>query len=58
MRAAPQSYVRTSIIVGHPGENDEDFEEALSFIEEFDFDGISVFEYSDEEYGRLIWRIK
>ncbi|HRF55999.1 MAG TPA: 30S ribosomal protein S12 methylthiotransferase RimO [Campylobacterales bacterium] len=49
MRAAPQSYVRTSIIVGHPGESDEDFEEALSFIEEFDFDGISVFEYSDEE---------
>jgi ribosomal protein S12 methylthiotransferase RimO len=49
MRAVPDSYVRTSVIVGHPGESDEDFAEMLSFIEEFDFDGVSVFEYSDEE---------
>jgi len=49
MRAVSGSYVRTSVIVGHPGESDEDFAEMLSFIEEFDFDGVSVFEYSDEE---------
>jgi len=49
MRAVPDSFVRTSVIVGHPGESDEDFAEMLSFIEEFDFDAVSVFEYSDEE---------
>jgi len=49
MRAVPNSFVRTSVIVGHPGESDEDFLEMLSFIEEFDFDMVTVFEYSDEE---------
>ncbi len=49
MRAVPGSFVRTSVIVGHPGESDEDFLEMLSFIEEFDFDMVTVFEYSDEE---------
>ncbi len=49
MREVPNSFVRTSIIVGHPGETDDDFYETLSFIDEFDFDAISVFEYSDEE---------
>jgi tRNA A37 methylthiotransferase MiaB len=49
MRAVPDSFVRTSIIVGHPGESDDDFSEMLSFIEEFDFDMVTVFEYSDEE---------
>lgn len=49
MRAVPNSFVRTSVIVGHPGESDEDFAEMLSFVEEFDFDAVTVFEYSDEE---------
>jgi len=49
MRAIPDSYLRTSVIVGHPGESDDDFAEMLGFIDEFDFDGVSVFEYSDEE---------
>lgn len=49
MRAVPDSFVRTSVIVGHPGETDEDFAEMLSFIEGFDFDAVTVFEYSDEE---------
>ncbi len=49
MRAVPDSFVRTSVIVGHPSESDEDFAEMLAFIEEFDFDAVTVFEYSDED---------
>jgi len=45
--------IRTSIIVGFPGESDEDFEDLLSFIEEAQFDRLGVFRYSEEEgtYG-------
>ncbi len=49
MRNAPNSFVRTSIIAGHPGENEEDFEELVSFLKAFHFDRINVFAYSDEE---------
>jgi ribosomal protein S12 methylthiotransferase len=43
------SFVRTSIIIGHPGENDEDFEILKNFLKEYQFDRVNVFEYSDEE---------
>ncbi|MBZ8007998.1 30S ribosomal protein S12 methylthiotransferase RimO [Campylobacter sp. RM9334] len=49
MRAAPNSFLRTGFIVGHPGESEEDFEDLCEFIKEFDFDRISVFAYSKEE---------
>ncbi len=49
MRAAPDSFVRTSLIVGHPGEREADFEELCHFLEGFDFDRITLFAYSDEE---------
>jgi MiaB/RimO family radical SAM methylthiotransferase len=49
MREVKDSFVRTSVIVGHPGESEEDFIELAEFIEMFDFDAINVFEYSDEE---------
>ncbi|WP_281951470.1 30S ribosomal protein S12 methylthiotransferase RimO [Nitrosophilus kaiyonis] len=49
MRKVENSFLRTSIIVGHPGETDEDFNELCKFLEEFDFDRINVFAYSDEE---------
>ncbi|MEF3192357.1 MAG: 30S ribosomal protein S12 methylthiotransferase RimO [Campylobacterales bacterium] len=49
MRAIPGSFVRTGIIVGHPGESEEAFEELVRFIENFGFDRLSVFAYSDEE---------
>ncbi len=42
-------FFRTSFIVGHPGESDEDFEELCAFIKEYDFDRVSIFAYSDEE---------
>ena len=49
MRQAPNSFLRTSIIVGHPGESEEDFEELCAFLEAFDFDRVTLFAYSDEE---------
>lgn len=49
MRALPNSFVRTSFIVGHPGESDAMFDEMASFAETFGFDRINVFGYSDEE---------
>ncbi|TQR34398.1 30S ribosomal protein S12 methylthiotransferase RimO [Campylobacter sp. MIT 99-7217] len=49
MRKAEQSFLRTGFIVGHPGENEEDFKELCEFIKEFDFDRISIFGYSKEE---------
>ena len=49
MRNAKNSFLRTGIIVGHPGESKEDFEELCEFLEEFKFDRISAFAYSKEE---------
>lgn len=49
MRAAPNSFLRTGIIVGHPGESEADFNELCEFLEEFKFDRISAFAYSREE---------
>lgn len=49
MRSAPESFLRTSVIVGHPGEREEDFEQMCDFLENFDFDRITIFAYSDEE---------
>ena len=49
MRNAENSFLRTGVIVGHPGESEEDFEELCAFLEEFKFDRISAFAYSKEE---------
>ncbi|MBE3606228.1 30S ribosomal protein S12 methylthiotransferase RimO [Campylobacter sp. RM13119] len=49
MRSAPNSFLRTGVIVGHPGESDEDFDSLCKFLEEFKFDRISAFAYSREE---------
>ncbi|AJC87259.1 30S ribosomal protein S12 methylthiotransferase RimO [Campylobacter insulaenigrae] len=49
MKQAPNSFLRTGFIIGHPGERDEDFEELCTFIKEFSFDRISIFAYSKEE---------
>ena len=44
--------LRTTFIVGFPGESEEDFKELLNFIKEEKFDKLGVFEYSDEEGTR------
>ena len=49
MRNAQNSFLRTGVIVGHPGESEEDFDELCEFLEEFKFDRISAFAYSKEE---------
>lgn len=48
-REIPDAVFRTSLIVGFPGETEEEFEELKSFVEEFRFDYIGVFQYSREE---------
>jgi len=47
--AVPNIRIRTTLIVGYPGETDEDFENLHSFIEEVRFDRLGVFTYSEEE---------
>jgi len=49
MRQLPNSFVRTSFIVGHPNETEEMFKEMCEFASSFGFDRINVFSYSDEE---------
>jgi ribosomal protein S12 methylthiotransferase RimO len=49
MRALPDSFVRTSFIVGHPSETEDMFNEMNSFVQNFGFDRVNVFAYSDEE---------
>ncbi|HSB11958.1 MAG TPA: 30S ribosomal protein S12 methylthiotransferase RimO [Blastocatellia bacterium] len=45
----PGVAVRTTFIVGFPGEREEDFEELLDFVRATEFDRVGVFTYSDEE---------
>jgi ribosomal protein S12 methylthiotransferase len=45
----PGIALRTSLIVGLPGETEEDFEDLLRFVEEQRFERLGVFEYSAEE---------
>ena len=49
--------IRTTLIVGYPGETEEDFEKLCSFIEEVRFDRLGVFTYSEEE-GTLAEALK
>lgn len=45
----PDAVIRTSLIVGFPGETEEEFEELRQFVEETKFDRLGVFAYSREE---------
>jgi ribosomal protein S12 methylthiotransferase len=45
----PEVAIRTSFIVGFPGENEREFERLVAFVEEQRFDRIAVFTYSPEE---------
>jgi ribosomal protein S12 methylthiotransferase len=48
-RAIPGVSVRTSFIVGFPGETEKDFRELCSFVRAAEFDWMGVFSYSDED---------
>ncbi len=45
----PGVTLRTTILVGHPGETEQDFEELKQFVKDFEFDRLGVFTYSHEE---------
>ena len=45
----PAITLRTSLIVGFPGETEEDFNELCEFLEEYKLDNVGVFKYSKEE---------
>ncbi|HPN36909.1 MAG TPA: 30S ribosomal protein S12 methylthiotransferase RimO [Melioribacteraceae bacterium] len=45
----PDITIRTTFIVGYPNETEERFDELVSFIEEFKFDRLGVFDYSVED---------
>jgi len=45
----PEMALRTTLLVGHPGETDEDFNELIDFIKFVKFERLGVFTYSEEE---------
>ena len=49
MRSAPESFIRTAFIVGHPGEKMSDFNENLKLVQKNIFDRVSLFAFSNEE---------
>jgi ribosomal protein S12 methylthiotransferase len=48
-RAIPDLTLRTSFIVGFPGETEKEFEELCEFVQEAKFDWMGTFSYSDQE---------
>lgn len=48
----PGIALRTTFLVGSPGETDEDFQELLDFVQEQQFERVGVFQYSHEENTR------
>jgi len=48
-QAIPDIVLRTSLIVGFPGEREEDFQELLDFVQEAELDRLGVFKYSVEQ---------
>jgi ribosomal protein S12 methylthiotransferase len=47
--AIPDIHIRTTLLVGFPGETDEDIAELLDFIDEMKIDRMGAFAFSDEE---------
>jgi ribosomal protein S12 methylthiotransferase len=51
-RTIPGVAIRTSFIVGFPGETERDFEELCQFVQAAKFDNMGVFAYSDEDTSK------
>ncbi|MFR9619781.1 MAG: 30S ribosomal protein S12 methylthiotransferase RimO [Rikenellaceae bacterium] len=47
--AMPTMAIRTTLLVGYPGESEADFEELKQFVEEVQFERLGVFAYCEEE---------
>lgn len=56
-KAIPDIRLRTTVIVGYPGETEDNFKELCDFIEEIQFDRLGIFTYSEEE-GTLAEKLK
>ena len=50
-RTIPGVAIRTSFIVGFPGETEADFQELCDFVQAAQFDRLGIFSYSDEDTG-------
>src|SRR6185503_11334036 len=50
--AIPGVAIRSTVIVGFPGETDDDFQQLLDFLEEVELDRVGVFTYSAQEGTR------
>ena len=48
-KAVPGIALRTTMMVGHPGEGDKEFDDLLSFVKEYRFERLGAFAYSEEE---------
>ncbi len=48
-KAVPDIALRTTLMVGHPGEGEKEFEDLLSFVSEYRFERLGAFAYSEEE---------
>ncbi|HSI90010.1 MAG TPA: 30S ribosomal protein S12 methylthiotransferase RimO, partial [Adhaeribacter sp.] len=48
-QAVPEIALRTTLIAGHPGETQQDFEELYKFVEESKFERLGIFTYSHED---------
>lgn len=44
----PEAFIRTSFIIGFPGETDADFNHLLDFVKRHSFESVGVFQYHDE----------
>src|SRR6202030_4502668 len=51
-KTIPGVGIRTSMIVGFPGETDRDFEELCQFVQAAQFDRLGAFSYSDEDTSK------
>lgn len=54
----PEIHLRTTLMVGHPGETEEDFEELKDFVRSQRFERMGAFTYSDEDdtYANLYYK--
>ena len=48
-KEVPGIHIRTTLMVGHPGETDDDFEELKQFVKDMRFERMGAFAYSEEE---------
>jgi len=57
-REIPGIHLRTTLMVGHPGETEADFDDLLDFVKEMRFERLGAFMYSNEEgtYSNLHYK--